>query len=95
MFGYYYIILGNGVLQVAEEILAWEEELVGECRILLLYVTLQVAISDQRVWTTDPIKGYSMRNAYQILTRDVPRLEVATLNSFWHANVPLKVSLLA
>jgi len=36
-----------------------------------------------------------VRNAYQILTSNTPRLEVVTSNSFWHADVPLKVSLLA
>jgi len=68
---------------------------VGQCRILLLYVTLQVAISDRWVWSLDPIKRYSVCNVYQTLTSDVPRLEVVTSNSFWHAYVPLKVSCLA
>jgi len=67
---------------------------VGQCWILLLYVTLQVAISDQWAWSLDPIKRYSVRNVYRILTSDVPRLKVVMSNSFWLAYVPLKVSCL-
>jgi len=61
-------------------LLVWEEELVGQCWILLLYVTLQVAISDQWAWSLDPIKRYSVRNVYRILTSDVPRLKVVMSN---------------
>lgn len=37
-------------------------------------------------------KEYTVCDMYRILTSDVPRLEVANSNSFWHANFPLKVS---
>ena len=51
---------GGGAWKWRRRLLAWEEELVGECMILPLLVTIQVAISDQLAWTLDPIKGYSV-----------------------------------
>jgi hypothetical protein len=38
----------------------WEEELVVECRLLLLYVVLQVDVDDAWVWMPDPMVGYSV-----------------------------------
>lgn len=79
---------------MARRLLAWEEGLVGECRILLLFVTLQVAILDPWVWTPDPNNGNMMHDTYHRLTCDASHHVVVASDSFWHADVPLKVSLL-
>jgi len=38
----------------------WEEELVGDCRGLLLNVILQDYILDQWIWRLDPTTGYTI-----------------------------------
>ncbi|KAK2395676.1 hypothetical protein QL285_057389 [Trifolium repens] len=47
---------------------AWEEEQLRECQTLLLTVTVQVAVPDRWQWRLDPALGYSVRDAYQLLT---------------------------
>jgi len=47
---------------------SWEEELVEECRELLLTVTLQVSSSDRWLWSPDHIGGYSVYGVYDLLT---------------------------
>jgi hypothetical protein len=58
-------------------------------------VTLQVASPDRWKWLLDPATGYSVRDAYQILTsQDTVTLgEVEDL--LWHRQVPTKVSIFA
>jgi len=47
------------------------------------------------VWLPDPIGGYSVRGAYDLLTAvDYPHVESA-LDLVWHRQVPLKVSIFA
>jgi hypothetical protein len=46
----------------------WDEEMLRECQILLLPVTLQVELPDRWLWRPDPDTGYSVHDAYQILT---------------------------
>jgi len=70
---------------------AWEEE----CRVLLLDVSLCHNVSDTWVWLPDPIGGYSVRGAYDLLTAvDIPYVE-SVLDLVWHRQVPLKVSIFA
>ncbi|MCI27557.1 cysteine-rich receptor-like protein kinase, partial [Trifolium medium] len=46
-------------------------------------------------WRPDPISGYSVRGAYQILTSQ-PLVAVDEIDDLiWHKQVPLKVSILA
>ncbi|KAK2393210.1 hypothetical protein QL285_055182 [Trifolium repens] len=72
---------------------AWEEELVGECQNLLLTVTLQVESPDRWQWRSDPLTGYSVRDAYQTLTsQDIVTLG-ETEDLLWHKQVSLKVSI--
>jgi len=45
----------------------WEEELLGECRLLLNFV-VQTNVIDRWQWLPDTVGGYTVRRAYQILT---------------------------
>lgn len=42
----------------------WDEELLGECWLLLFDVTLQEQTSDQWRWRLNPCGGYSVRGVY-------------------------------
>ncbi|MCI16701.1 YIPF1-like protein [Trifolium medium] len=46
----------------------WEEELLGECMTLLHDIILQTHSSDKWQWPLDPVRGYSVRDVYQLLT---------------------------
>lgn len=46
----------------------WEEEMLVECRNLLLYVMLHVDINDAWRWTPYPVVGYIVSGVYHILT---------------------------
>ncbi|GAU31515.1 hypothetical protein TSUD_332900 [Trifolium subterraneum] len=74
---------------------AWEEEMLGECQVLLLDITLQAQLSDTWIWRTDPVSGYSVRGAYQLLTTHPSDPHEAALDLIWHKQVPLKVSIFA
>jgi len=77
---------------------AWEEELLVECRLILLTVVLQVSGNDVWMWLRDPSVGYAVRGAYRILTsgtlisHDAPLVSADLL---WRKNIPLKVSVFA
>lgn len=49
-------------------LLAWEEESVRECSILLYNIVLQESVTNTWRWLLDPIHGYSVREAYRFLT---------------------------
>jgi hypothetical protein len=72
---------------------AWEEEMLGECQTLLLTVTVQVDSPDRWHWRLDPVSGYSVRDAYQILTSQDAVTTGAADDLLWHRQVPLKVSI--
>ncbi|GAU26347.1 hypothetical protein TSUD_101800 [Trifolium subterraneum] len=62
---------------------AWEEML-GECQVLLHDFILQAQLSDTWIWRLDPVSGYSVRGAYQLLTsHPSDPLDVA-LDLIWH-----------
>ncbi|XP_045791439.1 uncharacterized protein LOC123886145 [Trifolium pratense] len=86
---------GGGAWVWRRQLWAWEEELLGECQTLLLGVSLQAHLPDRWLWLFDPDHGYSVRDAYQLLTSQ----ELVTLDAcydlVWHKQVPLKVSILA
>ena len=50
---------------------AWEEDLLEECRTLLFDVSVFPNVSDKWVWLSDPVGGYTVRGAYDILTNGV------------------------
>ena len=69
----------------------WEEELLEECRNLLLFVVLQVDIDDAWRWVPDPIAGYTATGAYYILTDRPPITGQVPAALLWRKDVPLKV----
>jgi hypothetical protein len=86
---------GGEAWQWRRRLWAWEEEMLEECRALLLDVSLHVNVSDQWLWIPDPTQGYSVRGAYSVLTsKDLPLVDSAA-EMIWHRQVPLKVSVFA
>jgi hypothetical protein len=76
----------------------WEEELLGECRLLLLSVVLHVNVDDVWTWLPDPGVGYTVRRAYRTLTCGTPLTPNAPLvyaDLLWRNDVPLKFSVSA
>jgi len=69
--------------------------MVEECRVLLSNVTLQSHVSDTWQWHPDIVWGYSVRTGYQLFTSQEPPILDVSNNLIWHAQVPLKVSILA
>ncbi|GAU41808.1 hypothetical protein TSUD_299740 [Trifolium subterraneum] len=63
---------------------AWEEELWGECCAALANVSLQVDLRDEWEWLTDPVAGYSVSGAYQILTHLTPIESYSHLENAHH-----------
>jgi len=61
---------GGGAWQWRRRLWAWEEDLVEECRVLLLTVSLQESDTDRWVWLPDQIGGYSVRGVYDVLTSE-------------------------
>ena len=72
---------------------AWEEESVGELRLLLQNVSLHVHRKDNWKWKTDSSSFYIVRSAYNTLIAQVHIDNVVAAPSIWHKNVPLKVVL--
>jgi len=69
----------------------WEEELLEDCRTLLLDVSLQNNFLDQCLWLPDPAGGYSVRGAYHLLTtKDIP-LANSAAELIGHNQLSLKV----
>jgi len=85
---------GNGWMW-RRRLLAWEEESVRECVMLLHHVVLQDDIQDHWRWLIDPIHGYTVRGTYRLLTSSDDHLERSTVSNVWHKLVPSKVSLFA
>jgi len=86
---------GGGAWECRRMLWNWEEEMIGECRLLLVNVVLQDNIPDQWKWTLDTSGIYSVQSAYDMLTSDDNNLVNEVSDMIWHIHVPLKVSLLA
>ena len=82
----------GGAWQWRRRLWAWEEEMLEECRTLLLDVTLLDNVSDKWVWLHDPTSGYSVRGAYQLLITQGVLVVDSSTDLIWHKQVPLKVS---
>jgi len=85
---------GGGAWRWRRRLWAWEDELVEKCRTLLLTDSMQVEIDDVWTWILDPLAGYTVRGAYQILTDGAPLNLCVPLISddlLWRKDVPLKV----
>ena len=73
-------------------LLAWEEESVRECLLLLHNIILQEHVEDTWTWLIDPNHGYSVRGAYSFLTSSTELVDRAQVVDVWHKNIPSKVS---
>ena len=71
----------------------WGEELLGDLRLLLHDVTLQVDRLDRRLWRLKTSSVYTVRSAYNFLNANVHVDLVVHVSSLWHKDVPLKVVL--
>ena len=89
---------GGGAWRWRRRLWAWEEELVKECRTLLLTVSLQVENDDVWTWIPDPLAGYTVRGAFRTLTNGAPLNHDVHLfydDLLWRKDVPLKVLIFA
>jgi len=73
-------------------LLAWEEESVRECLVLLHNIVLQENVEDTWRWLLDPIHGYSAQGAYRFLTTSADVLDRSQIVDVWHQQIPSKVS---
>ena len=73
----------------------WEEELLGDLRLLLQNVTVQVDRIGRRLWRLETSSVYTVRSAYNFLNANVPVDLQEPVSSLWHKDVPLKVILFA
>ena len=62
----------------------WEEELVGELRLLLQNVTLQVDKDDRWLWSLESSHAFSVRSAYNFMTLQPYISSTVVLSSLWH-----------
>jgi len=74
-------------------LLAWEEESVRECSVLLHNIVLQENVHDAWRWVLDPIHGYSVQGAYRVLTTSSEMVDRTLVDDIWHKHIPSKVSL--
>ena len=73
---------------------AWEEELVGDLRLLLENINLHVTRND-RLWRLDSSSSYTVRSAYKFLNEQFHIASEVQLPFISHKDVPLKVVLFA
>ena len=89
--------LGWGIEREAwrrrRRLLAWEEEFVGELRLLLQNVSLQVDRIDRTVCWLETSSVYTVRSAYNFLNDNSSVDLVVPVSSLWHKDVPLKAVL--
>jgi len=76
--------VGGGVWRWRRQLWAWEEELLGQCCLLLNNFVVQTDVSDRWQWLPDNVGGYTVRGAYQLLTHQVAPLIDATGELVWH-----------
>jgi len=73
----------------------WEEELLEECRLFLLIVTLQVDSVDAWRWTPGIARSYTASGAYRLLTDTTQINNQIPTKLLWRKDMPLKVSVFA
>ncbi|GAU27978.1 hypothetical protein TSUD_373730 [Trifolium subterraneum] len=71
-------------------LLAWEEELVGECVDRLSYVFLQDDVVDKWVWMLHSSQCYSVNSAYSYLTATGISINEGADCFLWQKQIPLK-----
>jgi hypothetical protein len=76
---------GRGAAWVwRRQLWVWEEEMLRECQTLFLNVSVQVWSPDRWQWVPDPATGYSVRDAYKILTSQDTVTLGAAGDLIWH-----------
>lgn len=83
----------GGVWVWRRRLLAWEEECVRECSVLLHDIVLQDHFIDRWKWLLDSVNGYSVKGIYHFLTTIDEPSERELSFDVWHKHFPLKVSL--
>lgn len=73
----------------------WEEEEVGDIRLLLHNVSLQIDKVDKWMWRLETSSLYSVCSAYKFLNANLHVDLAVSASSLWHKDVPLKVVLFA
>jgi len=73
-------------------LLAWKEESVRECFVLLHDFVFQENVEDTYRWLLDPLHGYSVRGAYRFLTTTADLGDRLQVVDIWHQQIPFKVS---
>jgi len=68
---------------------------VGEIKLLLSNVFLQVSSPDKWLWRPNTGDGYTVRGVYQILMQQEMHDHDVVSDAVWHKHVPLKVSICA
>jgi len=84
--------VGGRAWEWRRRLLAWEEESVGECSVMLLNVVLHDIVHDTWRWLLDHIHGYSVRGAYHFLTTSGSTVDRHLVDDVWHKLIPSKVS---
>jgi len=74
-------------------LLAWEEESVRECSLLLFNVVLQANASDSWRWLSGNAQDYSVKEAYRLISNNGVQLDRSRVVNVWHRHIPAKVSL--
>jgi hypothetical protein len=87
--------VGGGVGVAATVVGVRGEEMLRECHDLLHGIILQAWCFDTWFWRSDPDRGYSVNDAYQLLTTQQPVTLGAAKYLIWHRQIPLKVSIFA
>jgi len=73
---------GGQVWRWRRSLFVWEEELVGELKLLLHSVALQVDKEDKWLWKLETSHVYSVRSAYKLLTVQPPAVSVVSVPLF-------------
>jgi len=76
-------------------LLAWEEESVRECSVLLHNIVLQDEVNDTWRWLLDNSGGYTVKGAYTFITTTGEPLNRSPVLDVWHKQIPSKVSVFA
>ena len=75
-------------------LLAWEEESVRECSVLLHNIVWQDTVYDSWRWLLDPVHGYSVRGAYRHISSSGDLVDRTLVGDVWQKQIPSKVSIL-
>jgi len=86
---------GGRAWEWRRRLLAWEENSVRECSLLLHNIVLQENVADSWRWLLDLIHGYSVRDIYRFITHSGGQVDRTHVDDVWHRHIPLKVSIFA